>query len=129
MKEELKEQLISFETAKLAKNNGFDIEQRYYYDKGGETWSFHTWTEGLPYPEASFAPTQALLQTWLRSNYPNLSLHCIPNETDNEGWHYTFWNPKGNSLNPSNDWVLSDYYSSYEEALEAGLYEALKVIA
>lgn len=110
----IKDELVSFETAKLAKKKGFPIK--------------------LPYHEGHILegnkPTQSLLQRWLREEYPKFRLHCIPNETDDEGWHYTLWDYTDDRLkiSPSKFWIISDYYDSYEEALEKGLQKALNLI-
>tara|TARA_R110000868_G_scaffold76573_1_gene220037 strand:- start:7542 stop:7898 length:357 start_codon:yes stop_codon:yes gene_type:complete len=118
----MKEELISFETAKLAKEKGFEIEQSYYYDKGGETWSFHTWTEGLPYPEASFAPTQSLLQKWLREKH---DINVMGSATVNVWFFHSEYISTGHVITSTS----KQSYGTYEEAIEAGLYETLKVIA
>tara|TARA_R110000764_G_C10959916_1_gene378100 strand:+ start:745 stop:1164 length:420 start_codon:yes stop_codon:yes gene_type:complete len=136
----MREQLITFETAKLAKEKGFDIYCEWSYWEG-------SLTHGVPgYPLAlendkhsdydrylSFprhlAPTQSLLQKWLREVH-NIQLCLQPiyggNKVDGKqiGWLcYTPFQDEDFNKLPSIS--LSQY--TYEEALEKGLQEALKL--
>lgn len=151
----MKEQVISFDTAKLAKEKGFDIqnyETKYYLEyledeifddprKGHEitlkhkgdiicgrspalvTVKYKSW----------LAPTQSLLQKWLRE------IHKIDIYIAGYGLGYY---PSLNNVPPSNQgnilyidrrWNLTNKemisdLKTYEEALEKGLQEALKLI-
>jgi len=120
----MEEQLISFETAKLAKEKGFDIPQLYFYIDGEISWKVDN-TRCNNRLETEFsAPTQSLLQRWLREKHgvdvivllANTSKHCYIGEI----WQ-TIKNKPVHSLN------LSDS-NTYEETLEKGLQEALKLI-
>jgi len=104
----MNEQLISFETAKLAKKKGFDWVVFGDYTKDGIL--IHTT------PTAKYkAPTQSLLQKWLREekeifidvSYGNL----------NKKWYYSV-----------SSTGFGETKKDYEEALEAGLKEALNLI-
>ena len=118
----LKEKLISFETAKLAKEKGFHISSR------GEGMGKRVFINGelvntiFSSKDHIHAPTQSLLQKWLRE------VHEISIKVDD---YYT------------NSRVRFDYnvcqlgsqednpvgiFETYEEALEIGLYQALKQI-
>ena len=118
----LKEKLISFETAKLAKEKGFHISSR------GEGMGIRVFINGelvntiFSSKDHIHAPTQSLLQKWLRE------VHEISVKIDD---YYT------------NSRVRFDYnvcelgsqednpvgiFETYEEALETGLQEALKLI-
>ena len=105
----MKEKLIEFETAKLAKEKGFTNFNCF--------WPDDCLTIGRP--------TQSLLQKWLREvhnieviswpHFKRLSYGC-------DVYHYTTKNSNGFTtieLNPS---------KTYEDALELGLQEALKLI-
>ena len=152
----MKEELISFETAKLAKEVGFDIPCGQFYDSEdsdcdqlGEPNSDGIFLQqrrsfgmyeiiienynnlidlnGLPLdlPQCASAPTQSLLQKWLREN------HEIQIMIDPE-YCNVIRDLSGYSLHVCDEYgVLSvdgEYYKTYEEALEAGLLEALKLI-
>ena len=65
------------------------------------------------------APTQSLLQKWLRDVHRNY-VYVLPDSIEDENdikWRH-------NTILTS----TSSLYSTYEEALEAGLYEALTLI-
>jgi len=114
----MKEQLIEFKTAKLAKEKGFDIKSSYEYDELKVPQQY-----GLLEAHGLWrisAPTQALLQKWLRdihgihivmvsgySGFPNYDVCVMLNKTN---------------------YLREDKDYSYEEALEKGLKEALKLI-
>tara|TARA_R110001606_G_scaffold391495_1_gene559642 strand:+ start:65 stop:349 length:285 start_codon:yes stop_codon:yes gene_type:complete len=93
----MKEQLITFETAKLAKEKGFELNG---------------------YTNDIEAPTQSLLQKWLREEH---EIHLTVTSISQESWqcHIT---KIGDSLGKK---YFEDFYN-YEEALEKGLMEALK---
>lgn len=123
----MQEELITFETAKLAKEKGFDVTvpqgynseeldyQRFGLPKGIQ---FGICTNTLP---TSFtAPSQSLLQRWLREVY-NIHIAVLPKILpSNEIKYYCF---KGKIKKD-----FKDLYNTYEEALEDGLQEALKLI-
>lgn len=68
----MEEQLITFETAKLAKDKGFDwiISDDKFYDYSGELdFTFQGYDEGVTENGRTPAPTQSLLQKWLREEH------------------------------------------------------------
>lgn len=70
------------------------------------------------------------INKWLREKHPEFSLHCVPNETDDYGWHSMFFDDitiRPQSSYPKEGWIESDY-GSYEESLEKGLVEILKLL-
>ena len=131
----MKEQLISLETAKLAKEKGFNIEVKTYFDikKFGDkpcefygrlnANDYNSWDDKLKKNiNAGYisAPTQSLLQKWLREVY-NIHIAVLPKILpSNEIKYYCF---KGKIKKD-----FKDLYNTYEEALEKGLQEALKLI-
>lgn len=136
----MKEDLISFETAKLAKEKGLQLGSRksychyhktYTYDGDPNhpeshrkddvrlNYDFYTVNNaGTPldisnkYYTIYEAPTQSLLQKWLRE------IHNIIVLIDNGDKPYLTFKHTRSNIN----------YKTYEEALESGLYEALKLI-
>ena len=141
----MEEQLISYETAKLANDKGFKgklgIGVKYnlgqYYNHEGKL-NGSVSVEHLrgivnneinPEPLVA-APTQSLLQKWLRDVH---NIHIIV-EFESGSWHYIVKNfyidietNVKQSQNVTQDWYLNDC-DTYEEALEIGLQEALKLI-
>ena len=155
----MKEQLILFETAKLAKEKGFDLETskfylsdktlitafedsgcneaEYYFDADSflENWNRKGWlvtkecnmgfgvTEGKNgYMQGFSAPTQSLLQKWLREKH---KIHLVITPTI-EG--YFTCKLLDIRLTPAREDVCSIDFDTYEQALEAGIQKALMSI-
>lgn len=123
------DQLVSFETAKLAKEKGFEIvcDNGYHPDEGN-LFSGSTWMSILRIKSERHtqAPTQTLLQKWLRDNH---NIHVEPKvdkimDTSKFGyWMTVITDGKANKGD------LPHYkFDSYENALEEGLQKALKLI-
>ena len=141
----LKERLISFETAILAKEKGFKNACDWFVNKDNE----YIFMPDLLYPNKSefsykpeedpevieweemmktlaLAPTQSFLQKWLREIH-KLDVYVISEDNS------TYWyNLHGENINPR-DYRLKFgeddlYNSTYEEALKIGLLAALKLI-
>lgn len=115
----MQEQLITFETAKLAKEKGFDIFKDCYSEKG-ELIPLREQVakvELCKYP----APTQSLLQKWLREVH---HLHIEVRRDEDE------WKPELYEISHGNKHTPTGFktYRTYEDALEIGLQEALKLI-
>jgi hypothetical protein len=127
----MKEQLITFETAKLAKEKGFDIGTLQSYLSHQNTFC----SENIDYNHNKHsnrfsAPTQGLLQKWLREVH-NIDVWsqpfvhqseltgkpCLPDES------YSYFIYKDGS------WIIDKVdFLDWELALEKGLQEALKLI-
>ncbi len=118
----MKEQLITFETAKLAKKKGFDIPVHYCFNKDGIlskhrplkiNWNWKIYkTNRIVFS----APTQSLLQKWLREEHNLILIIKYRKDLPNQ-YGYHLYNRV--SLHCSDN---------YEEALEIGLIETLKRI-
>ena len=135
----MKEQLISFETAKLAKEKGFKTLGMFYYHSNSDKVNKGTWDDGelnwngIPYDGMSVetwaAPTQSLLQKWLRElhNTHVTIMYFSANADLTPGDDYQ---PMIDIIRPVHRAILEDLgdFRTYEEALEKGLQEALKLI-
>lgn len=121
----MQEQIISKETAKLAKEKGFYWTTNLCYSEGDNL--------ALPYkcsPTTSYnneseyfsAVTQSLLQKWLREVH---SILVMPD------WHGGCQYPRMvfNCKIGINGNSLTHVYDSFEEALEAGLQKGLSLIS
>ena len=115
----MEEQLISFETAKLAKEKGFNIIcPKVWYGIlnptiGNDSEFFRE------HEDYCSAPTQSLLQKWIRETH---NLDIIP--TSNLiGYGYIIY-----QRYPPKNFTNKNLYQTYEEALEQGLQEALQLI-
>ena len=134
----MKEKIITFKTAKLAKEAGFKAETHHYYihydntpgNKGlcpnmiGKHYLV-TNPEIINVSEHSFnfltfqAPTQSLLQKWLRDK-ENIHICIDVNPYNRARWELKLFKIPGHDIGYSNT-----SYESYENALEKGLQFAL----
>lgn len=135
----MKDQLISFETAKLAKEKGFEEKTDKGYHRHGTEEDFKPlllWRDSEEgEPEFGYVPTQSLLQRWLREKY-GYHICIIPTVTSS--WTFKSINVisekdndvivglKSVSELPPYKEVNGYDYSTYEEALEFGLREVLR---
>ena len=97
----MEDTLITFETAKLAKEKGWD----------GDFVESH-----------KILTTQSLLAKWLREKH---NIIIIVDYEGIDGYYYKFYSYKG--MKKFYD-ASNTNYKTYEEALEIGLQEALKLI-
>ena len=144
----MKEELISFETAKLAKEKGFDWGCRHLSrdEFDGEIPDIDELRDFVKFKFASnktigrneyTRPTQSFLQKWLRKVHgrhivliPTITSHWtfkdvrVISEIDNDA----IKGVKSISDLPPYKNVSGQDFSTYEEALEKALQEALKLI-
>lgn len=137
--------IISYETAKLAKEKGFNIDSFYFYTKPNSK-VFGIDEHGRNYPIVNkpktlfvvgnavalnvknvyLAPTQSLLQKWLRD------IHNIHIQIDRVFNCYQFDVLKYDKYEDRNEVMFNGIgvrdFTTYEEALEQALQEALKLI-
>lgn len=151
----MKEDLISFETAKLAKEKGFDIPVFYFIKDCGEGLGIISHLECEIIESCEFneilenhnlkkeeniwsQPTQSLLQKWLREKH-NIHVYVVTsfyNRSELLGYIYCIDIFDSNNIHfgierDEEQRVLLGVaisFNSYEEALEIGLQEALKLI-
>lgn len=123
----MQEELITFETAKLAKEKEFNEISETMYVVNEH--SVREQSSGKPYWKGEttiYRPTQSVLAKWLRE------VHNIDVEVDGirvlhrktEGYVATVYSEKKVLFN----WNTGKMHNSYEEALERGLQEALNLI-
>jgi hypothetical protein len=121
----MREQLISYNTAVLAKEKGFPQKQYYIYviSKNKRKKPYLTDINACHFsPERTYySSTQTLLSKWLREKHDII----IEIQFDTITFGYRIFNP----------FKVSDYFTdwkydkwSYEEALEEGLYQGLLLI-
>lgn len=120
------EEFIKYETALIAKEKGFNIYQSTFYNRTGD---FHkSAVSGYDFTSCKHnvvAPTQAVLQKWLREK-ENIIIyveHKIHGKFKREDvFFYRIILPSGIAHNVTQD------FKTWEEALEEGLVTALKLI-
>ena len=116
----IEEEYISFETAKLAKEKGFDIPTRYGFSERRSLVRVDTSDNWNQDKELYSRPTQSLLARWLRDNYGQNIYPVMSNNGK-----YIVWVQDIHSLVKVK---TTDLYDTYEEAMEAGLQEALNLL-
>lgn len=118
------EEICTYELCKLAKEKGFNVQTFDWYDYTGnyhKGFIPHELHECPRYKEY-YAPTQSLLQRWLREEkgyyvYPYYDNHVYR-------WTYSIREKTGNM------WILlvgeTPYFDVFEEAMEAGMKHTLE---
>lgn len=121
----MKEQLIEFKTAKLAKEKGFELNLASYnyseenkFNIGLNVCTLQDLENFKIYP----APTQSLLQKWIREEYNIIVVVDKVDSTLDSGFYYNIY-----SILVEDNYEILEF-KTYEEALEKGLFEALKLI-
>lgn len=107
------EELVTLETAKLLKEKGFQ-QRKYLIDVS----TLHHCYKYLS------VPPQSVVQRWLRETK---KLHVEVSYMYGDYWIYDILTISNHDLVGLSDRPLV-HYKSYEEALESGMQEALKLI-
>jgi len=126
----MKEELITFETAKLAKEKGFNGKCYKMCDPMGNI-IHDTYTDyGVNYnsnegkhKDMYSLPNQSLLQKWLREKH---KIHVVADVNDTLSWVYTI--QMLYKAKYKTQVIANNSYKTYEAALEEGLQKALKLI-
>ncbi len=125
----LLEELISFKTAKLAKEKGCVINGTVtVYDADGNlTLDIGVNNEDIGMNNESYdAPTQSLVQKWLRDVH-HIQIVIDVKQLDLEIFEYKYDVNVYSSL-IEEDWENDDMFDTYELALEDALFDSLKLI-
>ena len=132
----IEEQFVSFDTARMLKEAGFDVPCRGVYvtdrigyyefrENDNKKTADDLWRntrDGFQYEY--LAPTQALAARWLREVY-NVAIYSLYDD-DMEQWFYVV---DAFTKNPViNGFQSGSEYDDYESAFEDGLREAIKLI-
>lgn len=120
----MKDQIVNFETAVLAKVKGFDELCAYSYEGSVLSKTNKLWRNSED-PTEYAVPTQSLLQRWLREEYGIIVLVALDIVCMTYGVEIQF-HPK---CKYKTDKITKiSFGSPYENNLEVGLQEALKLI-
>lgn len=135
----MKEQIIKFETAVLAKEKGFNKDCLYCYttkdniqissgdENDMETYNHNLW-------DNFSAPTQSLLQKWLREEHNlhiEIQLEALKQVVEAPKYNWIIFGAfytMEKSLYFGNKKDAGKLYNNYEEALEEALLNSLKLI-
>ena len=119
------EQFVSFDTARMLKEAGFDVPCFNQYTERGTIWHCDCPENFNISQRATSCPTQALAARWLREAHHYVV--CVWYSAEHEKWFYAHWNL--DNMMFDEEYSISDFiYDSYEQALEAGLQKAVKLI-
>ena len=119
----IEESYVSFDTAKMLKEAGFDEVCRSAYYATGNSAVMHERNSMLS-PGYVSRPTQALAARWLREVY-NVAIYSLYDD-DMEQWFYVVDAFTNNPV--INGFQSGSKYDDYESAFEEGLREAIKLI-
>lgn len=128
----MEEQLINFSTAKLAKEKGFNIPciNMYYTEEFfegeiiGELYQTDSGYSNDKFDGSASAPTQSLLQKWLREVH-NIHIEIRVGIRQNNLYKSEAFTICGDLKHNSK---ISEYLSPYEEVLEIALQNGLTLI-
>ncbi len=130
---QITEDYVSFETAKLLKEKGFDCEDCIaFYNKDGTIRFLQTFGDVAEYYDESIdAPTHQMALKWLREIHKihiNLDIHWL-HFANRNGWMYVIERILDNGV----DYVDSKgdssdltFFSTYEEACERAIKYVLE---
>lgn len=118
----IEESYVSFETAKMLKEAGFDEVCSWAYYRAYNWCLIHERNSKLCLGYYS-RPTQALAARWLRDVY---NLH-ISTEPYAGTWHWVLWNVNGTFITNSATRGKEDF-ETCEEAIEDALQEVIKLV-
>ena len=128
----IEESYVSFDTAKMLKEAGFEANLKtMYVEEEKDEWAF--WDSGAKRSDYNYfddtiaCPTQALAARWLREKHHINVYACFDYEKfDERKWFFTREHTMVND--DSAIYCSITNYKSYEEALEAGLKHCLELI-
>ena len=136
----IEESYVSFDTAKMLKEAGFNIPCRgiYVTDRTGyyefreydnkQTADDLCWNTEDGFQYEYLAPTQALVARWLREVHRiSVDAAFMAPSTNIDVWQY-FIGKMDDMIWPGDFETSERTYATYEEAMEAGLQEAVKLI-
>ena len=122
------EQFVSFETAKMLKEAGFDVPCFNQYTDRGTVWHCDC-PENFNISQcATSCPTQELAARWLREKHRIVvDVTFIPPSVNGDVWQYFIG--EMDDMVWEGDFEPSDRrYKTYEEALEEGLKHGLESV-
>ena len=121
----MEEALVSLETARLLKDKGFNVNVNTYYDEYNILQvdkPKNDWNDPLYLGIICSAPTQSLAQQWIREKGIHIGVYA---NASGWGWILTKCGGNGSCIKEIED---DTFFNTYEDALEEGLKQALKLI-
>ena len=127
----IEEQFVSFDTARILKEAGFDVPCYVQYSERGVQWNASCPENFNANDWGCSCPTQALAARWLREVH-KIHVYAIQTnlpytEPQTTKWEWGYVIDKVDDPN-SDETTCDMYFDSYEAAFEAGLKRGLKLI-
>ena len=119
------EDYVSFETAKLLKEKGFDTVSHYHYDKDGDLLFTTFSVNNALYTSNVVAPTLQIAMKWLREVH-DMYIKVSPDINDSYNFYCDVYT-KGSESWDNQNVELGDF-STYEQAAEAAIKYCLNLI-
>ena len=111
------EDYVSYETAKLLKEKGFDVLTYACFSNDGKETYYGYRAVG----DDIMRPTLQIAVKWLREKCIFITLNIISfNLNDSPVWSFDIWH------NNNHEYRFSDYFDSYEEACESAIKYCLE---
>ena len=126
----IEEQFVSFDTAKMLKKARFDAPCYVQYSDRGVQWDA-SYPDNFNADDFGYScPTQALAARWLREVH-NLHVYAIQTnlpltEPQTTKWEWGYVIDKVD--NPNGESICDMNFTSYEEAMEAGIRRAIESV-
>ena len=120
----IQEDYVSFETAKLLKEKGFDEKLQYYYDTDGILVRCHRGQYFSNKSNAFIAPTQAMTMKWLRDIYKLDIDVSIEYKKSKKVYYYSIL--KKTVIRDIDCLHSETNFDSYEEACESAIRYCLE---
>ena len=120
------EDYVSFETAKLLKEKGFDSEECFaFYKENGKMGFLQTFGDIADYNSETcvLAPTLQMAMKWLRKNH---NFYIDPYPEDNKTWCLIIWELYPKCVKQCKGKYDDHSYSTPEEACEAAIKYCLE---
>lgn len=112
---QITEDYVSFETAKLLKEKGFEEKCYLHYSSNGKMqhWNYQSPIDGIS------APTLQMATKWLRQVY---NIHVVP-KFDFYAGYYTgrIYDGRRETVSEKDDYIAITGYETSEEACEAAI--------
>ena len=123
----IEEQFVSFETARMLKEAGFDEPCSFCYSPCKDI-RRKNYKRNSDLVKGYSRPTQALAARWLREVHRiSVDAAFMAPSTNIDVWQYFIGN-MDDMIWPGDFETSERTYATYEEAMEAGLQEAIKLI-
>lgn len=123
-----KEDYVSLETAKMLKEKGFDEPVLTQYSKAGNVWTCSEPENFNDSKDCFSRPTLYETKKWIWEKY-KMFVSAAPDSPFTVPLEFFFWiDFPTETIDVFGSLITGEHFSSFQQALDAGLQEALKLI-